>query len=93
LGDRFPLIVAGALRLPENAFRDRWRGCRSQRGWDLSNFDALPSRRHDKRAQFYAFDLLSGDCEDLRKLPLSIPKAGLPQLPSDPVDGIFLRLD
>jgi hypothetical protein len=25
-----------------------------------SDFDALASRKHDKRAQFYAFDLISG---------------------------------
>ena len=35
-----------------------------------SDFDGLHSRRHDDEVQFYAFDMLVGDGEDLRKLPL-----------------------
>ena len=54
-----------------------------------SDFDALASRQHDKRAMLYAFDALACDGEDLSSLPLSIRKAGLARLLSGPVDGIF----
>jgi ATP-dependent DNA ligase len=43
----------------------------------VSDFDALHSRNHDKRAQLYAFDIFAGDAEDLRSLPLSLRKASL----------------
>jgi hypothetical protein len=39
---------------------------RSERAPAHSNFDALASRQHDKRAMLYAFDLLAGDGMDLR---------------------------
>jgi bifunctional non-homologous end joining protein LigD len=56
----------------------------------VSDFDALASRKHDKRAHLYAFDLLAGEGKDLRDLPLSMRKAGLAQLLADRVDGIFI---
>ncbi len=34
----------------------------------------LHSRKHDDEVQFYAFDMLVSDGEDLRKLPLSMRK-------------------
>ena len=40
--------------------------------------------------QFYAFDILVSDGEDLRKLPLSMGKTSLARLPARRVDGIFL---
>ena len=40
-----------------------------------SDFDGLHSRRHDAEVEFYAFDILSSDGEDLRRLPLSMRKA------------------
>jgi bifunctional non-homologous end joining protein LigD len=87
--DRFSLIVSAALELPEMHFViDGEVVVLNEDG--TSNFDALSSRRHDKRAQFYAFDMLSGDGKDIRPLPLSLRKAGLAQLLSDPVDGIFI---
>jgi ATP-dependent DNA ligase len=42
-----------------------------------SDFDALASRRHDKWAQLYAFDMLAGDGEDLRPWPLALRKGAL----------------
>jgi len=39
---------------------------------DRSDFNGLHSRRHDAEVQFYAFDILVSDGEDLRKLPLSM---------------------
>ena len=38
------------------------------------------SGKHDEEVQFYAFDMLSGDAEDLRKLPLSMRKTNLARL-------------
>jgi bifunctional non-homologous end joining protein LigD len=87
--DRFPLIVSAALELSEMHFAiDGEVVVLDKEG--KSDFDALSSRRHDKRAQLYAFDLLAGDGKDVRPLPLSLRKAGLAQLLSDPVDGIFI---
>jgi ATP-dependent DNA ligase len=44
-----------------------------------SDFDDLHSRRHDAEVEFYAFDMLVSDGEDLRGLPLSMRKASLSQ--------------
>jgi bifunctional non-homologous end joining protein LigD len=40
--------------------------------------------------QFYAFDCLVSDGDDIRKLPLSMRKANLSRLLARRVDGIFL---
>jgi bifunctional non-homologous end joining protein LigD len=86
--DRFPLIVAGALKLPQDRFvLDSEVVVLRQDG--TSDFDALASRKHDKRAMLYAFDLLAGE-DDLRRFPLMWRKDALAQLLSDQVDGIFL---
>ena len=55
-----------------------------------SDFDGLHSRRHDAEVEFYAFDILVSDGEDVRKLPLSMRKARLARLLARRVDGIFL---
>ena len=55
-----------------------------------SDFDALHSRRHDAEVEFYAFDILVSDGEDLRGLPMSMRKASLSRLLARRVDGIFL---
>ena len=52
----------------------------------ISDFDALHSRRHNELVQFYAFDILSRDREDLRDLALSVRKTYLARHP----DGIFV---
>ena len=36
----------------------------------ISGFNGLHSRKHDAEVEFYAFDMLVSDGEDLRKLPL-----------------------
>ncbi len=51
---------------------------------------ACHSRRHDDEVQFYAFDCLVSDGEDIRKLPLSPRKANLARLLARRVDGIFV---
>ena len=41
----------------------------------ISDFDGLQSRKHNEEVQFYAFDIMVSDGEDLRGLPLSMRKA------------------
>jgi bifunctional non-homologous end joining protein LigD len=53
----------------------------------ISDFDA--PRKHDKRAQLCAFDMLAGDSEDLRPVPLSLRKRSLARLLRRGVDGVF----
>ena len=55
-----------------------------------SDFNGLHSRKHDAEVQFYAFDILVSDGEDLRRLPLNMRKANLARLLARRVDGIFL---
>jgi bifunctional non-homologous end joining protein LigD len=55
-----------------------------------SDFNGLHSRRHDHEGEFYAFDMLVSDGEDLRKLPLSMRKTNLSRLLARRVDGIHL---
>ena len=68
--DRFPLITEAALRNRNSSFV--LDGEAVLLGVDgRSDFDGLHSRRHDAEVEFYAFDILVSDGEDLRKLPLS----------------------
>jgi DNA-binding CsgD family transcriptional regulator len=55
-----------------------------------SDFNGLHSRQHDDEVQFYAFDMLVSDGDDIRKLPLSMRKTSLARLLARRVDGIFL---
>lgn len=55
----FPLIVTAALKVCQDHFvLDGEIVVLNKDG--VSDFDALRSRPHDKRAQFYAFDMLAG---------------------------------
>jgi ATP-dependent DNA ligase len=54
------------------------------------DFDALHERKHDKRAQFYAFDMLAGGGEDVRPQALALRKANFARLLKRPLDGIFI---
>jgi bifunctional non-homologous end joining protein LigD len=54
-----------------------------------SDFNGLTAASTIMRS-FYAFDILVSDGEDLRRLPLSMRKAGLARLLARRVDGIFL---
>jgi bifunctional non-homologous end joining protein LigD len=86
---RFPLIVEAALKLRQKSFVID--GEVVVLGTDgVSDFDALASRQHDKRAQLYAFDMLAGDGEDLRPQALVLRKANLARLLKRRVDGIFI---
>jgi bifunctional non-homologous end joining protein LigD len=53
-------------------------------------FDALHSRRHGDEVQLYAFDMLAGDGDDHRGLPLSMRKANLARLLARRTEGIFV---
>lgn len=87
--DRYPLITQAALRNRNRSFVID--GEAVLLGVDgVSDFDGLHSRRHDDEVQFYAFDMLVSDGEDLRKLPLTMRKANLSRLLARRVDGIFL---
>jgi bifunctional non-homologous end joining protein LigD len=54
----------------------------------VSDFNGLHSRRYDDEVEFYAFDMLISDGDDLRKLPLSMRKTNLARLLARRVDGI-----
>jgi ATP-dependent DNA ligase len=87
--DRFPLISEAALRNRNGSFVID--GEAVLLGVDgRSDFDGLHSRKHDYEVQFYAFDILVSDGEDLRRLPLTMRKTNLARLLARRVDGIFL---
>jgi ATP-dependent DNA ligase len=86
---QFKLITAAALKLrPKHFVLDGEVVVLDKEG--VSDFDALSSRKQDKWALLYAFDLLACNGEDLRPLPLALRKTKLARLLSKPVDGIFL---
>jgi bifunctional non-homologous end joining protein LigD len=86
--DRFPLISGAALRNRNSSFVID--GEAVLLGVDgRSDFNGLHSRQHDADVQFYAFDCLVSDGEDIRRLPLSMRKASLARLLARR-DSIFL---
>ena len=87
--DRFPWIVESALRNRRRQFVID--GEAVILGIDgIADFNALHSRQRDEEVQFYAFDVLALDGEDLRGLPLSMRKTNLAQLLRGRPDGIFV---
>ena len=81
---RYPRIVEAALDRNRSFVID---GEAVLLGVDgVSDFNGLHSRRHDAEVEFYGFDCLVSDDEDLRKLPLSMRKTNAARQ----VDGIFL---
>ena len=46
----------------------------------VPDFDALHSGKHNEEVQLYAFDMLAGDGDDMRSLPLSMRKTNLARL-------------
>jgi len=56
----------------------------------VPDFNSLRSRRHDEEVQFYAFDIMALDGEDLRALPLSLRKTNFARLLARRPDGIFV---
>ena len=87
--DRYPLIVEAALRVRIGSFV--LDGEAVLLGVDgRSDFDGLHSRQHNDEVQFYAFDVLMSDGDDLRKLPLSMRKANLARILTRRVNGVFV---
>ena len=86
---RYPRIVEAALRNRQSSFViDGEAVLLGVAG--ISDFNGLHSRKHDDEVQFYAFDILVSDGEDVRKLLLTMRKANLSRLLARRVDGIFL---
>jgi bifunctional non-homologous end joining protein LigD len=86
---RFPLIVTAALKLRQEHFV--LDGETVVPGPDgVSDFTALRSGRYNERAQLYAFDMLGGDGEDHRQLPLLLRKIKLARLLKRRIPGIFI---
>ena len=56
----------------------------------VSDFDALHSGKHNVAVQFYAFDALALDGDDLRGLPLSLCKTNLAWMFARRPVGIFI---
>jgi ATP-dependent DNA ligase len=87
--DRFPVIIEAALRNRISSFVID--GEAVLLGVDgRSDFNGLHSRKHNDEVQFYAFDVLAMQGEDLRQLPLHLRKNNLARLLARRVDGIFL---
>jgi bifunctional non-homologous end joining protein LigD len=76
---RYPWIVESALKNRQKRFVID--GEAVILGVDgRSDFDALHSGRHNEEVQLYAFDMLAGDGDDMRQLPLFMRKANLARL-------------
>jgi ATP-dependent DNA ligase len=87
--DRYPWIVEAARKVRQTRFVID--GEAVVLGVDgVADFDALHSRKHDEEVQFYAFDIMALDGDDLRGLPLSMRKTNLAQLLTRRPDGIFV---
>ena len=57
----------------------------------VSDFRGLHSGKYNAEVQLYAFDMLAGQGDDLRKLPLSMRKANLARLLRGRSEGIFMQ--
>jgi bifunctional non-homologous end joining protein LigD len=83
-----PFFVEAALRNRINSFLIN--GEAVLLGVDgRSDFNGLHSRKHNDEVQFYAFDVLMMQAEDVRQLPLHLRKNNLERLLARRIDGIF----
>ena len=87
--DRYPWIVEVARKIRQTHFVLDGEAVVLGLTGD-ADFDALHSRRHDHEVQLYAFDMLAGDGDDYRKLPLSLRKTNLQRLLRSRSEGIFI---
>lgn len=86
---RFPWIVETALKIRQKHFVID--GEAVVLGVDgVSDFNALHSRKCDHEVQLYAFDMLAGDGDDHRSLPLTLRKTNLARLLARRTEGIFI---
>jgi ATP-dependent DNA ligase len=87
--ERYPWIVEAARKIRQQQFVID--GEAVVLGVDgISNFEDLQSRRYDDEVQLYAFDMLAGDGDDYRGLPLSMRKTNLERLLARRPEGIFI---
>jgi bifunctional non-homologous end joining protein LigD len=87
--ERYPWIVESALKNRHDQFVID--GEAVALGVDgAADFNALHSRKHNHEVQFYAFDILALDGDDLRRLPLSMRKPTLARLLARRPDGVFI---
>src|ERR1700750_1489199 len=87
---RYPWILETARKIRKTRFIiDREAVVLGVDG--ISDFNALHSRRHDYEVQLYAFDMLAGDGDDYRRLPLTMRKTNLARLLARRTEGIFVR--
>ena len=87
--DRFPLITEAALPNRNSSFVLDGEDVLLGVGGDV-RFQRPALRKHHAEVEFYAFDILVSDGEDLRRLPFSMRKTNLARLLARRVDGIFL---
>lgn len=85
---RFPRITEAALRHKSELFV--LDGEAVLLGVGISDFAGLHSRKFDQEVQFYAFDVLMSETEDLRPQPLFLRKGILARMLKRKVDGIKL---
>jgi bifunctional non-homologous end joining protein LigD len=86
---RYPWIVESALKNRQKHFVID--GEAVILGVDgRSDFNALHPGKHNEEVQLYAFDMLAGDGDDMRQLPLSMRKANLARLLARRSEGIFV---
>jgi bifunctional non-homologous end joining protein LigD len=88
LTKRYPWIAQAALQNRQQRFVID--GEAVILGVDGMSDNALHSRKQDDQVQLYAFDILSLDGDDLRKLPLTMRKTNLARLLARRPDGIFV---
>jgi ATP-dependent DNA ligase len=87
--DHYPWIVQAALQNRQTQFVID--GEAVILGVDgNSDFEALHSGKYNEEVQLYAFDMLAGDGDDMRKLPLSMRKTNLARLLARRPEGIFV---
>jgi bifunctional non-homologous end joining protein LigD len=86
---RYPWIVESALKNRQKQFVID--GEAVILGVDgISDFNALHSGKYNDQVQLYAFDMLAGEGDDMRSLPLSMRKTNLARLLARRPDGIFV---
>ena len=86
---RYPWIIEAALKNRQKQFViDGEAVVLGVHG--VADFNALHSRKHDAEVQLYAFDMLAGDGDDMRGLPLTMCKTNLARLLARRPDGIFI---
>ncbi len=84
---RYPAIVQAALRLPAEHFVLDGEGVVEGDG-GIGDFKLLHSRKHDRRCQLIAFDLMQVGGRDLLPLPLEMRKGLLAELLDGAAGGI-----